>query len=276
VGTSGGRVYAISGTRTGENPLARLSGKVMAVALSNDARLAAAASVNGDIALGDTHSRLRVGQLDTPPGAVAFDSRGSQVAFAGFGVNVYDASTGHGRGNYRMPLGAGGRTDYEAVVLAPGGKIVAAATDGVDQWHVGSPSASRPTTTCDCVADGGALSGDGRRAIFGTADGHMVITDTRDGTVLTDKTVSPQVSDHVYAVASSTNGNLFAAFAASGKGLIWDQAAKRVVWRGRLKHVFPTRVSFLDTHAILLESQTNESDTGTGFGLAPWLVPITR
>jgi WD40 repeat protein len=232
-------------------------------------------SVDGDIAFGAIDRPMVVRRLDTYPASIAFDGATSQIAFAGFGVVVYDLSSGERRATYRQPLGPGGRGTYESVAFTPDGKIVAASLDGVDPWRVGDTRVSQGTIKCDCAADGVALSGDGQRAVFGTADGHVVVIDAQDGRVLTDRTVSADLDDHVFAVAASDDARIFVAFSASGAGLLWDQRARRVVWRGRLMNVFPTRVAFSEDRALLVETQTNESDAGTGFGLAPWLVPLT-
>jgi hypothetical protein len=276
-GTSAGNLYAVppTGVATNQRPIARLSGKIIAVGLSRDGHMGAGASVSGDIAVGAIDGKMLTGRLEITPESVAFNRTGTQVAFGGSGVTVFDASTGATLGNYRQPLSPLGRDTYQDVAFAPDHRMVAAAYDGVDQWKVGQSRVTVPTVVCDCAPDGVALSGDGRFAIFGTADGHMTITEVASGRVIADRTVSTNLEDHVFAVAASSTGDAFAAFAASGAGLIWERHTHRVAWRGKLARLFPSHVSFVGHRALLIGSRTNESDAGTGFGLAPWLVPLS-
>jgi WD40 repeat protein len=280
VGTSAGEVYTASASGKisdgrwtfSKTPRMRLSGTIGTVRVSPDGRFVAA--VSGDqIALGDLRGGYGVTGSDMAESA-SFDSTGSQVAYGGFGVKVFDTRTGHLRATYKQPMSSGGRGTYEDVRFAPAGdRIIAVSAEGVDVWNVGTNKAASPTLTCGCAADGAVLSSDGSRAAFGTADGHMLIMETMSGRVLADRTVTHTTGDHVFAVAFSEDGDLVAGFSSTGAGVLWDNQKKRVIWQGNPKGIFePTGVDFVGKNALLVRSQTNESDSGTGVGVASFLV----
>jgi WD40 repeat protein len=278
LGTSAGNLYAVDRTKANATPrrLAHLSEKIMAVTSSSDGQFVAAVSVGGSAAVGLVHGLVRVGHLDTTPESVAFDDASDHVAFAGFGVQIYDAITGDFVASYAQPVSARGRSPYDAVAFMKGGQIIAASVEGADRWRAGSPRAIGQTIGCDCAADGVAVTPDGRTVVFGSADGHLVIVDVRSQLIREDRTVSVDPNDHVFAVGASITGHQIAAFAASGRGLIWDDRVRRVTWHGSIARTFPTRVTFASETMLKLDNHTNESDNGTGFGLAGLLVPITR
>lgn len=283
-GTSAGHVYALARQRRDTTPrlLVALSGKILDVAVSPDGTLFAAASVDGGAALGRTSGQVLKGALTLSPASIGFDASAKHVAFGGFGVKTFDAATGAKTGDYAQPIGSGGRGTYEAIAFTRTRLLVAASVDGVDRWKLGYRDPMGSTLRCGCGADGVTLSQDGRRAVFGTADGHMIVMDTTSGQVVADVTVSSNLEDHVYAVATDERGRLAFGFAVSGASAAWDAGERRVVWRGNLRDVspsnteFPTNADFVAHDEILIQSQTNKSDRGTGFGLAPWVLPLSR
>ena len=277
-GTSAGHVYALARESRDNSPrlLVSLSGKIMAVAVSRDGTMSGAVSVDGGAAVGRTAGQVLKGGLSTSPASITFSPTGHQVAFGGFGVKTFDAATGAKTGDYAQPVGSGGRGTYGAIAFAGSHLLVAASVDGVDRWRIGSRDPTGATLSCSCGADGVGLSGDGRRAVFGTADGHMVIMDTTSRRVIADVTVSTNVEDHVYAVAADQSGRLVFGFSGSGTSAAWDGGKRRVVWRRNLSGLSPSRADFVGYNEVLLQSQTTDGGSGTGFGLAPWVLPLSR
>jgi hypothetical protein len=277
LGTSGGHLYAVDLHRAGAKPrrLATLSEKVYDVAASPDGLMVGAVSVGGSAAVGPVAGNVRVGTLDNAPQSVGFDASGDRVAFAGFGVAVHDAHTGSPIGSHEQPVGDGGRSAYTDVGFTKTGEIVAADDKGIDRWTPTSREAVGTTVECDCSSV--AFSGDATTIAFSTADGHLVIMDPSKGLVREDRTVTTDMSDRVTAVAMSDSGRRVAAFTLSGKGLLWDQRLGRITWRGRLAgKMLLTEASFVGENALTIGSQTDESDEGSGFGLAPFLVRFSR
>jgi hypothetical protein len=278
LGTSGGDLYALDRDQAGAKPrrLASLSQKITDIAASPDGRMVGAVSVAGTAAVGPVAGTVRVGPLDISPMSVSFDGSGDRVAFGGFGVAVYDANTGQPTETYEQPMPAGGRSPYDEITFTKSGEVSAISAEGVDRWTPASPLAVGTTIGCECAAAASALSRDGATAAFGTADGHVVILDVGTGQIREDRTVSTNTNDHVFAVAVSGSGRRIVAFAASGKGLLWDQRLARATWRGRLiGKLNPSNASFVHENALKIDSQTGDSDDGTGFGLAPFLVRMS-
>jgi hypothetical protein len=276
VGTSGGEVYTASVLGKGgswifsKTAKMRLSGKMLTVQVSSDDRFVAGVSLD-QIGLGELRGGYGAADSDMAESA-SFNPAASQVAYGGYGVKVFDTRTGRLRASYEQPTLSKGRTPYEDVRFAPAGdRVIAVGPEGVDVWKVGTKKAASPTLTCGCAAEDAVLSSDGSRAAFGTADGHMLVMDTRNGSVLADRTVTLVAGDHVYAVAFSEDGGLVVGFSSTGAGVLWDIQKKRVIWQGNLKGIFPSKVKFVGKNALLVGSQTNQSDSGTGFGVAPYL-----
>jgi WD40 repeat protein len=264
VGTKAGQVYRgqVDDPRaTSVVPILHLTDQVSDVTITADGSNVAAVAFDGSIGLTRQNAGPLGGKLpDLFPESVTFNSDGSRVAFGGFGVWVFNARTGAVLGSYEQPMLDSGRGVYEAVAFGTDGQIVAVDSEGVDVWHqedtgriLGDKKAVGATRRCHCAADGVGLSSDGHRAAFGTSDGHVIVMDSYSGQVITDRTVSAERGDHVFAVALTDEGRIAAAAAASsGTGLLWDSDDQRTLWRGQLPSGVD-QLSFVEDDALLLE-----------------------
>jgi WD40 repeat protein len=157
---------------------------------------------------------LRQGLLPEAAETVALSAAGDLVAASGFDATVYDVGTG-AHATFRQPAARGGSDQYSALALASASRLVAASIRRVDVWDLTSERLLH-AFRCDCGADGVSLSHDGRLAVFGTNDAHVLVWNVTTERLLLDRTLSTVRGDHAYGSAARTDGAIVAAGTASG------------------------------------------------------------
>lgn len=320
LGTSAGRIYTSSTASANSqhfNPFSTsLSGKVLTVKISANGVLIGAISAQDDIAWGQWGSNLRIIPGDDsgsaspritrvihqaesylyPSGSIAFDHQGRHIAFGQSDVRVYDMATRDLVASYKPHLGVHGHGDYGAVSFSSDDtKIVAIADGSVDTWTLADPKSPPTSVKCGCPVSSVSLSGDGRRAAFGTADGHLIVIDSGSGKFLLDTAVTSAPRDSVSAVAISPDGELVVGIASKGLGSIWNGADGEngtVVWRGSVEGSSRREWSFKwrdnvparqalraqlsGSKELLLERMTHDTTESAAFGLAPFLTSLVK
>ncbi len=167
LGTARGRVYfprlGLGETDARATSVAEMAGKVTTVAVAADGEGIAASSLNGQILFGRASGQLYEARFDAA--ALAFDPGSATVAFAGFGVVVFDVVTGRLVGEYEQPMREGGRDQYRSVRLTDD-DVIAAAVDGAVPGPPGRRRRpARPSTAVvRRPASRSALTGPGRRS----------------------------------------------------------------------------------------------------------------
>jgi WD40 repeat protein len=262
IGTETGDVYmtpmptAAKPVIMPSKPAATLPERVSDLAMSADGNLAAATSVvDGSVVLlyGDEGTGSDVFQTEYH--SVSISPDGQWLALAGFGVMTLGAKADNPPTHHIQPMLDGGRGEYEDVAFTATGAVAAVSLEGVDVWPLRSPVSKGATRSCGCAARGLRLSDDGRRAIFGTADGHLVIMNVQTGDLLVDRTVSTRHNDIVWAVDFNADGTLAAAVSTDGKVLVWDVKRDATAWRGRVPLKSVERVYFTaEGQALVFES----------------------
>lgn len=278
LGTSGGNVYTgkrksfVSSTR----PLGTLTERISSISIAKSGNFIAVSSAGGDIALARTGGKLYSSKVNE--GGVlptAFNEEGTRIAYGGFKVYEYEVETGNEIMVYEQPMLSGGRGQYLDLRIMEDGRVMAASVEGVDIWK-NKQTAEGTTITCECMADGVALSDNGKMSVFGTADGHLVVVDNSTRDILVDRTVATDSNDHVFATAASSDGRLIVGIASSGAALIWDVPKNTTAWQGKITVKSPSRIQFVDgDRALLVESQTEQSDQATRSGMAPFLISLS-
>jgi WD40 repeat protein len=206
--------------------------------------------------------------------AVALSRDGRYFAAGGFDVDVYDLDRSYRKiAVLQQPNSRGSRSggtdEYDAIAFAPGSReLVAATFRDIDVYDI--RSARRVGGwTCKCGADSVALSRDGRLAVFGTNDGHVLLWNVRKGRLLLDRTLSTLRGDIAYATAVSADGSRLAAGMESGTIVILDPRTRAVVERLRIRREDDVvRLDLTDRGEILL---VEEKPIHSG-GLHWWLV----
>jgi len=127
---------------------------------------------------------------------------------------------------------------------------------------------------CDCGADGVSLSHDGRLAVFGTNDAHVLVWNVTTERLLLDRTLSTVRGDHAYGSAARTDGAIVAAGTASGTVVLLDGRSGKTLNRLRLgRNPGPVvRLDLTDDgDDLLVEQQPNDSNYRRG-RLDRWVV----
>ncbi len=275
VGTDAGRVHAldrVGGTMRG-SPLTELADPIAGVTLWPDGQTIVVDTEQGDRVYGSFDGEPFVA-ADLDATAVAFDRAGARIAFLGSDVVVVlDRDAGLIEATYDVPPDSSGHT---GLTFAPGGGVVALRDDGTDTWTGTAPAAVSRPLDCACAITGSEIVPGGALAVFGTADGHLMVLDTTTGQVVADETVTVAPTDRVLAVAVATDGSLVIGVSTTGAGLVWDARAQRVVWRGTFPGRSPRQARFVDSDTAVLFDQQFGGAPATGLPGAPWLVPLTR
>ncbi|MDN5932873.1 MAG: hypothetical protein L0I24_17705, partial [Pseudonocardia sp.] len=194
VGTDVGRVHALDragGTVRG-SPLTELGEPITGVTLWPDGQTIVVDAEQGDRVYGSFDgAAFVVDDLDAT--AVAFDRAGARIAFLGSDVVVVvDRDAGLIEATYDVPADSSGHTGF---TFAPGGGVVALRDNGTDTWTGTAPTAVSRPLDCACAIAGSEIVPGGALAVFGTADGHLMVLDTVTGQVVADETVTVAPND---------------------------------------------------------------------------------
>ena len=263
IGTETGDIYMTPLPPVGEQvmippqPIATLPERVSDLAMSADGDLYAAISVvDGSFILASAEVDMTDGEpFQSEYSNVAISPDGKLLALAGFGVTTFELHANSAPTDHTQPMLDGGRGTYEDVAFIGTDAVVAVSVEGADVWPLNSPVTEGPTRSCACAARGLRLSDDGRRAVFGTADGHLVIMDVETGDLLVDRTVSARPNDIVWAVDFNTDGTLATAVSSAGEVLVWDLNRDAAAWRGKVPLESVARVYFTpSSDALVFES----------------------
>lgn len=304
MGTAGGRVRLV------DRQLRPVPGRewiakgfpVSKLAFSADGSTLAGVTAQGHLwtwrfAAGELHVMKKQLTGTDDVSAIALSSDGQRLVAVGFNVWVFDGRSGKLTATFEQPVPSGGTGQYDAVAFtADTTAVVAAGIDqggsetvqgddggevqgkgGVHIWRLaGSATAPPARQSCQCPADGAALTDDGRFATFGTSDAHVVVWDARQRRPLGEQTISAEPGDHVYGTAVSADGNRVAAGTANGKLALWDPAADRMLGRTRFSGEPITRVEMSDDgKLVLVEGQkANVLEAPVGAG-DRWLVTLS-
>jgi WD40 repeat protein len=215
LGTSVGSVDVVTGGKALRLTVAH--GRTTALALSRDGTtVAGLVGLDTGVSLWVWRrgGGLRQGLLPEAAETVALSAAGDLVAASGFDATVYDVGTG-AHATFRQPAARGGSDQYSALALASASRLVAASIRRVDVWDLTSERLLH-AFRCDCGADGVSLSHDGRLAVFGTNDAHVLVWNVTTERLLLDRTLSTVRGDHAYGSAARTDGAIVAAGTASG------------------------------------------------------------
>jgi WD40 repeat protein len=228
--------------------------------------------------------------------AIALSSDGRRLAAVGFNVSVFDGRSGKLTATFEQPVPSGGTGQYTAVAFTPdatavvavgldqGGSETAQTDDGVEiqgkggihTWTLtGSATAPPARQSCQCPADGAAITGDGHLASFGTNDAHVVVWDARQRRPIGEQTISAKPGDHAYGTAVSADGKRVAAGTASGDLAFWDPAADRMLGRTRFSGEPITRVEMTDDGTLVLVEGQKADVLNAPVGASDrWLVTL--
>ena len=209
----------------------------------------------GSFRTGRSEADVYSGLVKPPVIAV---SPGGLLALAYFDVSVLDLGRKTIR-KFEPEMQEGGLSPYEALAFTPNSRIVVAAGfESIDAWNIESGKRVQHSS-CECDADGVALSRDGALAVVGTSDAHVLLWDVAAAKLLNDKTVSLVQGDHVYGTAVDLKGSLVAAGTASGSIAIWDTRSGAIVARTQLSSQPITRVVSSDDGQVLLVTGQGET-----------------
>jgi hypothetical protein len=304
IGTAGGRVRLV------DRQLHLVPGRewiakgfpMSLLAFSPDGSTVAGVTARGDLwtwrhATGEFHVMKKKLSGTDDVSAIALSSDGQRLAAVGFNVWVFDGRSGKLTATFEQPVLSGGTGQYNGVAFtADATAVVAVGLDqggsetvqnddgaeiqgkgGIHVWTLassGTPSPARQS--CQCPADGAAVTNDGRLATFGTSDAHVVVWDARQGRLIGEQTISAESGDHVYGTAASADGNRVAAGTASGELGFWDPAADHMLGRTRFSGEPITRVEVSDGgKLVLVEGQKADVLNSPVGARDRWLVTLS-
>lgn len=160
---------------------------------------------------------------------IALNANGERLAAAEFVVAIYDVRAQRLVMTVEPPPRDEGRGTYNDVAFSTDMKVVAAVSnEGADSWDLSTGNRAWPVMECSCDARQSALSSGARFAVFGTADGHVLLWDLVTGCETVDRTISAK-SHTVSGAAVTATGHLV--FAATGYGdvVIWHSGSRQAV-----------------------------------------------
>lgn len=205
---------------------------VSALAISRDESIVAAATVNQAIWVWNLESlQTHTVQTTREWSAIALSNDGKWIAAAEFDVAIFDIRAQTLAMTFKQPVREAGSGTYNAVAFSDDSDVVAAVSnEGADSWRLSTRSPAWPTVVCACSADGSALSRNARLAIFGTADGHVLLWDlVAGGRATVDYTVTAAPDDHVYGTGVTTTGERIVAGTANGEVEVWEPTSRTTV-----------------------------------------------
>jgi serine/threonine protein kinase/Tol biopolymer transport system component len=244
VGTFGGSVYllnAITGhrTRTLTEPGSR---GLLAVSISCDGKLLAAADRNGSTYLWDLASSARA----APPVTLT-DPASNGVRAVAFSPDGKTLATGDTTGSTHLwDLTSGAPTapaatltdstseNVQAVAFSPGGKMLATgdANGSTYLWDLTSGAPKAPRATLTDPASGGvqavAFSPDGKALATGDANASSYLWDISRGTASSSHTLPDPGASGAYgtvALAFSPDGKILAAGGYTGQTYLWNTSS---------------------------------------------------
>ena len=248
VGTFGGSVYLLNATtghrtRTLTEPASR---GLLAVSISCDGKLLAAADRNGSTYLWDLASSAR-----TAPPATLTDPASDGVRAVAFSPDGKTLATGDATGSTHLwDLTSGAPTapaatltdsaseDVQAVAFSPGGKRLATgdANGSTYLWDLTSGTPKAPQATLTDPASGGvqavAFSPDGKALATGDANGSSYLWDISRGTASSSHTLANPGASGAYgtvALAFSPDSRILAAGGYTGQTYLWNTSSRSLL-----------------------------------------------
>jgi serine/threonine protein kinase/Tol biopolymer transport system component len=248
VGTFGGSVYllnAITGhrTRTLTEPGSR---GLLAVSISCDGKLLAAADRNGSTYLWDLASSARA----APPVTLT-DPASNGVRAVAFSPDGKTLATGDTTGSTHLwDLTSGAPTapaatltdstseNVQAVAFSPGGKMLATgdANGSTYLWDLTSGAPKAPRATLTDPASGGvqavAFSPDGKALATGDANASSYLWDISRGTASSSHTLANPGASGAYgtvALAFSPDSKILVAGGYTGQTYLWDTSSRSLI-----------------------------------------------